>query len=364
MYRQIPAEIKARSHNFRATLLDANRDARFFESRFPNVPARFGGSVIMKSYSPYQFAIARILAGGLTLWLAVASLMSAGQPARSDASLYLIGGAVGVLIGVLLVFGIFRRSAALAGAGLLFAREFAIEPTAMRAALVFLAPLFGMFLVLALTPTGETLRAPICARAGAGACPAAWRFPKWLAVFALLIFAVTGCALVLSGEPIGVIEWSALALVGLIGINFAWIFPVRRIDEGSQNPIVFFDGVCGLCNSAVDFILAQDYAGVFRYAPIQGDTAARLLPPEQIVDMDSMVYRDRAGAMCTRSDAILRVGLELGGIWKPFALMGLVIPRPIRNAAYNLVAKNRYRWFGKKESCRMPTPEERKLFLM
>ncbi|MEQ9367152.1 MAG: DCC1-like thiol-disulfide oxidoreductase family protein, partial [Leptospirales bacterium] len=173
--------------------------------------------------------------------------------------------------------------------------------------------------------------------------------------------------------------WYAAALLLFTGLNLAWILPPRPApafaiaiaiaseetrDAGvASPPIVFFDGVCGLCNTAVDFILAEDRPGIFRYAPLQGETAARLLSPEAVADMDSMVFRDARGEFHTRSEAILRIGIQMGGLWR-LGAPGLLIPRALRDRLYSTIAKNRYRWFGKKESCRMPTPKERELFLM
>ena len=139
--------------------------------------------------------------------------------------------------------------------------------------------------------------------------------------------------------------------------------PIQRIDGEVIRPTVFFDGVCARCSSSVDFIIREDYRQVFRYAPIQGETAGQLLSAEQREALNSIIFRDSRGREHNRSDAILRIGMELGGLWKLGAL-GLLVPRVLRNRLYDLVARHRYEWFGKKESCRLPTPQERELFLM
>lgn len=140
--------------------------------------------------------------------------------------------------------------------------------------------------------------------------------------------------------------------------------PAKNPQSKSEHPIVFFDGVCGLCNTSVDWIMREDRAGVFRYAPLQGESAQELLPDYDMEAMDSMVYRDENGKLWQRSDAILNIGVRLGNIWRPLAMTGKLIPRVLRNALYNYIAAHRYQWFGKKDACRMPTPEERELFLM
>jgi predicted DCC family thiol-disulfide oxidoreductase YuxK len=129
-----------------------------------------------------------------------------------------------------------------------------------------------------------------------------------------------------------------------------------------QKPIVFFDDVCGMCNTFVNLLLRIDKKQIFLFAPLQGDTARELLPPLAEDPRDwSMVYVDEAGVH-DQSDASLQVYRRLGGPWRLLGLLRL-IPRWIRNPAYRVLARNRYRWFGKKDSCRIPTPEERARFL-
>ena len=129
-----------------------------------------------------------------------------------------------------------------------------------------------------------------------------------------------------------------------------------------QHPIVFFDGVCGLCNRFVDIIVASDRDGIFRFAPIQGDTARALLPPlSEVPEAWSMAYLDEHGIR-EESDAALEVCRRLGGVWGLLSL-ARVIPRFIRHPVYCTIARYRYRWFGKKDVCRIPTPEERTRFL-
>ncbi len=129
-----------------------------------------------------------------------------------------------------------------------------------------------------------------------------------------------------------------------------------------RHPIIFFDGVCGMCNRFVDVILRADQRDVFRYAPLQGETARVLLPPLAGDPREwSVVYLDEHGVH-DEFDAALAILRRLGGPW---AVLGLLrfLPRVVRAAAYHLVARNRYRWFGRRDACRLPSAEERKRFL-
>lgn len=127
-------------------------------------------------------------------------------------------------------------------------------------------------------------------------------------------------------------------------------------------PVIFFDGVCGLCNRWVDFVLAHDRRRVFRFAALQGETARDWLQIAPDQPLNSVVLCDGNG-IHRKSDAIWRMLLALGGFWNVPGWLLRLTPRPIRNWGYDLVACNRYRWFGKKETCRLPTPDERSRFL-
>lgn len=138
-------------------------------------------------------------------------------------------------------------------------------------------------------------------------------------------------------------------------------------------PMIFFDGVCALCDHAVRWIEARDRNKVFLYAPLQGDTARRLLrretPPPSVSDdangggwLRSLVLLDATGEY-RYSSAIVRILRHLGGIWSVVGGLLWIVPRPLRDWGYRFVARNRYHWFGKKESCRLPIAEERSRFL-
>jgi predicted DCC family thiol-disulfide oxidoreductase YuxK len=134
----------------------------------------------------------------------------------------------------------------------------------------------------------------------------------------------------------------------------------------SEQNIVFFDGVCGLCNRAVDFVLREDREGIFLYSPLQGETFRRIARdhPETLnADSIFVLKRDpQKERLLQRSDAILYI---LGNLPKYhwLARMVQIFPAPVRDTFYRLVAARRYRIWGKRDSCRLPTPEERSRFL-
>jgi predicted DCC family thiol-disulfide oxidoreductase YuxK len=126
--------------------------------------------------------------------------------------------------------------------------------------------------------------------------------------------------------------------------------------------IIYFDGVCGLCNGFVDFIMKMDKKSKFHFSPLQSEHAKNNLPLEYIQDLDSVVVQID-GKTLKKSKAVFAVLKKLGGIWGIVAVAG-VLPEGILNRAYDMVAENRYKVFGKKDTCRFPTPEERRRFLL
>ena len=126
-------------------------------------------------------------------------------------------------------------------------------------------------------------------------------------------------------------------------------------------PVAFFDGVCNLCNRSVDFLLRHDRRGLLRFAPLQGPTFAAVARDHpELSGTDSFVLAER-GRVHVRSSAALRAAMALGGVWRLSGAL-LVVPRPLRDRAYDFLARRRYRWFGRRESCRLPTPELRARF--
>lgn len=131
---------------------------------------------------------------------------------------------------------------------------------------------------------------------------------------------------------------------------------------------MLYDGVCGLCNRLVQFILKRDVNGRFRFASLQSEFAETLLKRHgaDSRDLDTFYvvidYGQPGEHVLMRSDAILHVVKTLGGVWA-LAGVGRILPRGLRDGMYKLVARNRYRVFGKHESCMLPEPQHRAKFL-
>lgn len=126
---------------------------------------------------------------------------------------------------------------------------------------------------------------------------------------------------------------------------------------------MLFDGVCNLCEGVVRFLVPRDPAGVFRFAPLQSEAGRRLLAghglPADTLDTFVLVEGERA---LVRSDAFLGIVRRLAAPWSWLRVLALV-PRGLREAVYGVVVRNRYRWFGRKQACLVPTPELRARFL-
>jgi len=131
--------------------------------------------------------------------------------------------------------------------------------------------------------------------------------------------------------------------------------------EANEMRIIFFDGVCGLCNSSVNFILKRKKVYKFKFAALQGRTANSVLPEKPQEPFNSVIY-SRKGILKYRSDAALWILVDLGGLWSICAVF-LIFPKFIRNGVYDWIGRNRYRWFGKSDTCRIPTAEETSYFL-
>ncbi|WP_299148863.1 thiol-disulfide oxidoreductase DCC family protein [uncultured Dokdonia sp.] len=127
--------------------------------------------------------------------------------------------------------------------------------------------------------------------------------------------------------------------------------------------IILFDGVCNLCNGAITFIIKRDKKDIFRYAPLQSEIGKELAAKHHIdldkVDSIILVTEDKAYA---KSTAALRIAKQLSAGW-PLLVVFLILPRFLRDAVYDFIARNRYKWFGKKEACMIPTPELKSKFL-
>lgn len=131
----------------------------------------------------------------------------------------------------------------------------------------------------------------------------------------------------------------------------------------TNNPIILFDGVCNLCNGAVQFVIRNDKNKQFRFAALQSEAGAELSKKYGLPSNSMKTFVLIANDKCyTRSTAALRVGKMLGGVLS-LSYVFIIVPPVIRDGIYNFIAKNRYRWFGEKESCMIPTPDLRERFL-
>ena len=125
-----------------------------------------------------------------------------------------------------------------------------------------------------------------------------------------------------------------------------------------MDQVIIFDGVCGLCNKSVDILIKIDKEKIFKYTSLQGEYVKTLdLEP----DIDSIIFYED-GTVYYKSTAILKIFKSLGGLWK-ITVVFFLIPRVIRDFIYDIIAKYRYKVFGKMESCRMPKESEVDLFI-
>lgn len=334
-------------------------------------------SPVMRYYSSWQLALFRILAGFYYLvqhgsyfanLLRLAGDHAPGPHAHHIAhaplAALLIASGLQVAAALAMALGLYRRAAAglwlFAGCALFYVSApphagllDALGSLTLAAWIIGALQTAPAWLLL-FAPAGEALAIRPAAR------PAQWRLPTLLYVSGWMLLALVAINLVLLPDyRFYLTPLAALLFLFCADARLARPRPSRNPD---QPLVVLFDGVCGLCNSSVDFIMAEDRDRIFRFAPLQGESARRLAPDYDVQQMDSVALRDEDG-LHLKSAAILRIGVRLGGLWR-LAALGFLIPAPLRDLVYDWVARNRYRWFGKKESCRMPTAEERALFLM
>jgi predicted DCC family thiol-disulfide oxidoreductase YuxK len=133
--------------------------------------------------------------------------------------------------------------------------------------------------------------------------------------------------------------------------------------EETNAPIVLYDGVCGFCNQSVQLILRNDRHGRFRFAALQSEVGQALLRRHGLPadDLDTFVLVED-GRAYLRSTGALRVARRMDGAWRLLSALSIV-PRPLRDFAYDLFARNRYRMFGRLDACMLPPPEVRSRFL-
>lgn len=130
-----------------------------------------------------------------------------------------------------------------------------------------------------------------------------------------------------------------------------------------EKAIIFFDGVCGMCNSFVDWLIVRDKENKFLYAPIQGETY-KAHGGKLVIDpaLWSIAYLKKDGTFQHASTAVLDILVELGGAWRAMAVFK-ILPAGFRDLFYRFIARRRYGWFGKMDKCRIPSISERSKFL-
>ena len=136
------------------------------------------------------------------------------------------------------------------------------------------------------------------------------------------------------------------------------------IDLPKNKKIILFDGVCNLCDSAVQYIIKHDKKDIFRFVALQSELGISICKYLGISfsKMDSIILYDPGTAYFYKSSAVIEIGNELGGMYSLISVFK-ILPEKLRNYIYDYIAKNRYKWYGKKESCMIPTPELKAKFL-
>lgn len=128
--------------------------------------------------------------------------------------------------------------------------------------------------------------------------------------------------------------------------------------------IILFDGVCNLCDNAIQYVIKHDKKDVYRFVPLQSDLGKSILKYLNVdtAKTDSIILYEPGKAYFYKSDAALEILKELGGLLR-WSIIFKIIPSVLRNPIYDYVAKNRYKWYGKKDACLLPTPELKDKFL-
>ena len=136
------------------------------------------------------------------------------------------------------------------------------------------------------------------------------------------------------------------------------------IELSKNKALIFFDGVCNLCNSSVQFVIKKDHNNHFLFAPLQSTIAQELISKYNIdiTKSDSILLYIPEKGLYEKSTAVLKIASKLKFPWSILSIF-LLVPKSIRNWVYDYIAKNRYRWFGKKEACMIPTKELKAKFL-
>lgn len=125
--------------------------------------------------------------------------------------------------------------------------------------------------------------------------------------------------------------------------------------------LIFFDGVCNFCNSSINFIIRNDKKGYFQFSALQSETAKSYLPNLNQDNIESVILVEN-GKIYNKSTAALKIARKLDGLW-PVLYVFIFLPKFMRDPIYDLIGKNRYKWFGKKNECMIPGPDIKKRFM-
>tara|TARA_R110002033_G_scaffold41236_6_gene81836 strand:+ start:1349 stop:1765 length:417 start_codon:yes stop_codon:yes gene_type:complete len=136
------------------------------------------------------------------------------------------------------------------------------------------------------------------------------------------------------------------------------------MEMNENNKIILFDGVCNLCNSSVQYVIRRDKSNAYRFAALQSEIGKKLVEERGIdtSQIDSIILIEPGVAYYTKSTAALKIAQSFGGVWQLTSVFEW-IPEKIRDWVYDYIAKNRYKWYGKKEVCMVPSPENNERFL-
>lgn len=134
-------------------------------------------------------------------------------------------------------------------------------------------------------------------------------------------------------------------------------------ENNLKGPVVLFDGVCNLCNDSVKFIIKRDPKCIFKFSPLQSEFGLNTLKDMGLASnsLETFILIE-SGKYYIRSEAALRVVRRLSGLW-PLVFGFIIVPRPLRDWVYRYIARNRYKWFGKRDECMVPSPEDRERFV-
>jgi predicted DCC family thiol-disulfide oxidoreductase YuxK/uncharacterized membrane protein YphA (DoxX/SURF4 family) len=154
-----------------------------------------------------------------------------------------------------------------------------------------------------------------------------------------------------------IVDFADLTL-GVVMLHL-FVFNAAWFESKEAKRVVLFDGVCGFCNKSVDLLLKLDEEKIFRYSSLQGEYAKGLSLPSEAMESIVFVEDDK---LYYKSNAVLKIVISLGGVWRVMGIFYL-IPRVMRDGIYDVIAKYRYKIYGKLESCRMPKKDEATLFL-